>query len=72
MGDLASLHAQAKRLILQLREGLERLEKSEVRQLGSGVGEASAAPVPPPILITGAGTIVRTQRARSGVAQAAQ
>ncbi len=30
MGDLTALHAQATRLILSLREGLERLEAAEV------------------------------------------
>ena len=30
MGDLTSLHAQSMRLILMLRQGLERLETSEV------------------------------------------
>lgn len=30
MGDLSSLHAQATRLILALRDGLERLEAIEV------------------------------------------
>ena len=30
MTDLAGLHAQATRLILSLRDGLERLEGSEV------------------------------------------
>lgn len=29
MGDLASLHAQARRLILALRSGLDRLEAQE-------------------------------------------
>ena len=32
MGDLSSLHAQATRLILALREGMERLEAIEVRR----------------------------------------
>jgi len=31
MTDLAGLHAQATKLILALREGLERLEGAEVR-----------------------------------------
>ena len=35
MSDLTSLHSQAKRLILLLREGLERLEALEVGEKGS-------------------------------------
>lgn len=39
MGDLTPLHAQCMRLIIGLRQGLEKLESAEVRlsQLYSGV-----------------------------------
>jgi hypothetical protein len=36
MGDINSLHAHAKRLILGLRDGLERLESAEVRDGRAG------------------------------------
>jgi hypothetical protein len=43
MGELSALHAQATRLILALREGMERLEAIEVGSFRTGAPGAPAA-----------------------------